>query len=331
MSSENYDLLKRPDELFVVEKAHRHPRFVEDTVREMLRSFVNTYPGAAGRRLRPRAAGEHGDDPQARRVRPARRAARRDPGRARGRSAPRQHRARGLARRPARELAGRRRSGPRPRARRCGAPSRPGPRGSPRSRARRGRRLPRTPPPSTISASRQARAEPCRAGSVSGPVRAPTRARSSTMNARMPAAQASAARSVASASGHFRRAAEEPAVAMVQAEDAVRPAPAGRARRRSDRRQVAHVPQRLGADDDPRRPAGRRRGGRRRPSATPASSQTDSPRAGDRLDDRAMICRCRRSRRGPPRSRRPQPRRSRKPRASATGSAEGDSTLLTGA
>ncbi len=44
MSSENYDLLKRPDELFVVEKAHRHPRFVEDTVREMLRSFVNTYP-----------------------------------------------------------------------------------------------------------------------------------------------------------------------------------------------------------------------------------------------------------------------------------------------
>jgi GTP cyclohydrolase-4 len=44
MSSENYDLLKRPDELFVVEKAHRHPRFVEDTVREMLRTFVHTYP-----------------------------------------------------------------------------------------------------------------------------------------------------------------------------------------------------------------------------------------------------------------------------------------------
>ena len=44
MSSENYDLLKRPDELFVVEKAHRHPRFVEDTVREMLRSFVSAYP-----------------------------------------------------------------------------------------------------------------------------------------------------------------------------------------------------------------------------------------------------------------------------------------------
>jgi GTP cyclohydrolase IV len=44
MSSENYDLLKRPDELFVVEKAHRHPRFVEDTVREMLRTLVTTYP-----------------------------------------------------------------------------------------------------------------------------------------------------------------------------------------------------------------------------------------------------------------------------------------------
>ena len=44
MSSENYDLLKRPDELFVVEKAHRHPRFVEDTVREILRSFADTYP-----------------------------------------------------------------------------------------------------------------------------------------------------------------------------------------------------------------------------------------------------------------------------------------------
>jgi GTP cyclohydrolase IV len=44
MSSENYDLLKRPDELFVVEKAHRHPRFVEDTVREILRTFVDTYP-----------------------------------------------------------------------------------------------------------------------------------------------------------------------------------------------------------------------------------------------------------------------------------------------
>ncbi len=37
MSSETYDLLKRPDELFVVNKAHAAPRFVEDAVREMLR------------------------------------------------------------------------------------------------------------------------------------------------------------------------------------------------------------------------------------------------------------------------------------------------------
>ncbi len=43
MSAENYDLLKRPDELFVVEKAHRHARFVEDAVREMLRNFVGMY------------------------------------------------------------------------------------------------------------------------------------------------------------------------------------------------------------------------------------------------------------------------------------------------
>ena len=37
MSSETYDLLKRPDELFIVNKAHQAPRFVEDVVREMLR------------------------------------------------------------------------------------------------------------------------------------------------------------------------------------------------------------------------------------------------------------------------------------------------------
>lgn len=44
MSSENYDLLKRPDELFVVAKAHRHPRFVEDAVREMLYSVIEQCP-----------------------------------------------------------------------------------------------------------------------------------------------------------------------------------------------------------------------------------------------------------------------------------------------
>jgi GTP cyclohydrolase-4 len=45
MSSETYDLLKRPDELFVVLKAHRNPRFVEDVVREMLQNVVDIYTG----------------------------------------------------------------------------------------------------------------------------------------------------------------------------------------------------------------------------------------------------------------------------------------------
>jgi GTP cyclohydrolase-4 len=44
MSAETYDLLKRPDELLVVEKAHRRPRFVEDAVREMLGHVVTRYP-----------------------------------------------------------------------------------------------------------------------------------------------------------------------------------------------------------------------------------------------------------------------------------------------
>ena len=48
MSSENYDLLKRPDELFVVAKAHRHPRFVEDAVREMILGLIELYPNLSG-------------------------------------------------------------------------------------------------------------------------------------------------------------------------------------------------------------------------------------------------------------------------------------------
>jgi MptA/FolE2 family GTP cyclohydrolase len=42
MSSPIYDLLKRPDELFVVEHAHLQPRFVEDSVRYSLRDAVAT-------------------------------------------------------------------------------------------------------------------------------------------------------------------------------------------------------------------------------------------------------------------------------------------------
>jgi GTP cyclohydrolase IV len=44
MSSEIYGLLKRPDELAVVEKAHSQPRFVEDCAREMLRRVIDAYP-----------------------------------------------------------------------------------------------------------------------------------------------------------------------------------------------------------------------------------------------------------------------------------------------
>jgi MptA/FolE2 family GTP cyclohydrolase len=44
MSSENYALLKRPDELYIVNKAHSNPRFVEDVVREVLGAIVDHYP-----------------------------------------------------------------------------------------------------------------------------------------------------------------------------------------------------------------------------------------------------------------------------------------------
>src|SRR3954465_9919110 len=43
MSSPVYELLKRPDELFVVEHAHLQPRFVEDSVRIALQSALERY------------------------------------------------------------------------------------------------------------------------------------------------------------------------------------------------------------------------------------------------------------------------------------------------
>ena len=45
MSSPIYELLKRPDELFVVEHAHLQPRFVEDSVRVALKETLETYAG----------------------------------------------------------------------------------------------------------------------------------------------------------------------------------------------------------------------------------------------------------------------------------------------
>src|SRR6476646_7836363 len=44
MSSPVYELLKRPDELFVVEHAHLQPRFVEDSVRHALKAVLDRYP-----------------------------------------------------------------------------------------------------------------------------------------------------------------------------------------------------------------------------------------------------------------------------------------------
>jgi GTP cyclohydrolase IV len=44
MSAPVYELLKRPDELFVVEHVHLQPRFVEDSVRLALRGVLDAYP-----------------------------------------------------------------------------------------------------------------------------------------------------------------------------------------------------------------------------------------------------------------------------------------------
>lgn len=44
MSSEIYELLKRTDEQYIVDRAHRRPRFVEDSVREMVRGVVERFP-----------------------------------------------------------------------------------------------------------------------------------------------------------------------------------------------------------------------------------------------------------------------------------------------
>jgi GTP cyclohydrolase I/GTP cyclohydrolase-4 len=47
MSSEIYELMKRSDEVEVVEKAHRRPRFVEDCVREMIGGVLGSFPELA--------------------------------------------------------------------------------------------------------------------------------------------------------------------------------------------------------------------------------------------------------------------------------------------
>jgi GTP cyclohydrolase I/GTP cyclohydrolase-4 len=48
MSSEIYELMKRSDEVAVVERAHARPRFVEDCVREMLAGVLASFPELDG-------------------------------------------------------------------------------------------------------------------------------------------------------------------------------------------------------------------------------------------------------------------------------------------
>ncbi|MDQ6929325.1 MAG: GTP cyclohydrolase MptA [Candidatus Eremiobacteraeota bacterium] len=48
MSSETYDLLKRPDEFFIVNKAHHNPKFVEDVVRGILARTLEVYSDFSG-------------------------------------------------------------------------------------------------------------------------------------------------------------------------------------------------------------------------------------------------------------------------------------------
>ena len=76
MSSEIYELMKRSDEVEVVEKAHRRPRFVEDCVREMIAGVVARFPQLDGASFVSRPPGEPRDDPPAQRRRRAPRAAR---------------------------------------------------------------------------------------------------------------------------------------------------------------------------------------------------------------------------------------------------------------
>jgi len=47
MSAPVFELLKRPDELFVVEHAHLQPRFVEDSVRVALKGLLDEVPELA--------------------------------------------------------------------------------------------------------------------------------------------------------------------------------------------------------------------------------------------------------------------------------------------
>ena len=87
MSSPIYELLKRPDELFVVEHAHLQPRFVEDSVRVALKSLLDELPDLDDGDFVLLPAVELRDDPRARGRGRALRHGRRAAGRARRRRA----------------------------------------------------------------------------------------------------------------------------------------------------------------------------------------------------------------------------------------------------
>ena len=91
MSSPVYELLKRPDELFVVEHAHLQPRFVEDSVRLALERRARPLSESRGRRLSVLPPGQPRDDPRTRRARGAARHGRRAAGRARDGGRPAHH------------------------------------------------------------------------------------------------------------------------------------------------------------------------------------------------------------------------------------------------
>ena len=116
MSSEIYELMKRPDELAVVEKAHAQPRFVEDCVREMVRQVVEELHRAPRGRLRDGPPGEPRDDPPPQRGRRALRhcSARSAPSSPRGEHSPPPHDDARVARGPGLSLARDSRGSPRP-------------------------------------------------------------------------------------------------------------------------------------------------------------------------------------------------------------------------
>ena len=68
MSSPVFELLKRPDELFVVEHAHLQPRFVEDSVRFALSETLQRHPQLDDADFLFSQPGEPRDDPPARRA-----------------------------------------------------------------------------------------------------------------------------------------------------------------------------------------------------------------------------------------------------------------------